>query len=387
MKPHHPQAMAAARTCLAAILIFFAGLATVDADAAGRRVAFVVGNSGYQHLSDIVQAKTDANLMAEALKSSGYEVFTAMDIQRLAFDEKFHEFERALEGADVALFYYSGHSVQIAGQDRIVPVDALVKKAADLEPQTINLADLLQQMQLRSRIQIIIIESCRDDPFPKIAYYIGSDSQPLSTTPGCAKKSPAAGVLIAQANEPGNPLTGGSPFTETFVARAFLPNKDIHEALRQVRLDIIDQTEGGQVPYFISALEDSVFYLNDGEASGETSTPDSAGEAAAAGGAESQETAAPAKPSSKKPISKKKTAAKKPAVAKPDSVKKSSPSPKPLKAARPDARTYSYKIWPDGSLRSSLRTRQNTKFGMLSCMAFVNSKRQLGEAARMCRWE
>lgn len=375
MKPHQPQAISAVRACLAALLIFLTGLATGDANAAGRRVAFVVGNSDYQHLVDIYKARTDANLMAKALKRSGFEVFTALDSQRLAFDEKFHNFVSALEGDDVVLFYYSGHSVQIARQDRIVPVDALVKKAADLEPQTVDLADILQQMQLRSRIQIMIIEACRDDPFPKIAYYVGSDNQPVPTTPGCAKKSPAAGVLITQANEPGNPVTGDSPFTEAFVARAFTPNKDIHEALRQVRLDIVDQTEGGQVPYFVSALEDSVFYLNNGEASNEATTPDSAG------------SVAPAEPASKVTPPKKKTVAKKPSVAKSKSVNKSPPAPQPAKATRPDARTYSYEIWSDGSLRANFRTKQSTKYGTLSCLAFVKGKRASGESARMCRWE
>ncbi len=374
MKSHQPQARSAVRVCLAALIIFLTGLATGDANAAGRRVAFVVGNSDYQHLIDIDKARTDANLMAEALKRSGFEVFTAIDTRRLAFDEKFHNFVSALEGADVALFYYSGHSVQIARQDRIVPVDALVKSAADLEPQTVDLADILQQMQLRSRIQIIFIEACRDDPFPKIAYYIGSDNQPLPTTPGCTKKPPAPGVLITQANEPGNPVTGDSPFTEIFVSRAFLPGEDIHDALRQVRLDIVKQTEGGQVPYFVSALEDSVFYLNDGEASNQAAAPDSAG------------SAAPAEASSKMSIPKQKAVAKKPSVAKPKSVN-NPPAPQLAKATRPDAKTFSYQIWPDGGLRSNFRTKQNTKYGKLSCVAMLKGKRGFGETARMCRWE
>ena len=375
MKPHQLQAISAVRMCLAALIIHLTGLATGDANAAGRKVAFVVGNSDYQNLIDIEKARTDANLMAEALKGSGFEVFTAIDTRRLAFYEKFYHFVGVLEGADVVLFYYSGHSVQIARQDRIVPVDALVRKAADLEPQTVDLADILQQMQLRSRIQIIIIEACRDDPFPKIAYYVGSDNQPVPTTPGCTRKSPAPGVLITQANEPGNPVTGDSPFTETLVARAFLPGEDIHDALRQVRLDIVKQTEGGQVPYFVSALEDSAFYLNDGEAAIEAVAPDSAG------------SAAPAEPASKVTPPKKKTVAKKPSVAKPKKENKSPPAPQPAKATRPNAKTYSYQIWPDGGLRSNFRTTRTTQYGKLSCVATVNDWAGSQEFSRMCRWE
>ena len=374
MKPHQPQARSAIRLCLAALIIFLTGLATGDANAAGRRVAFVVGNSDYQNLIDIKKAKTDANLMAEALKRSGFEVFTAIDTRRLAFYEKFYQFVGVLEGADVVLFYYSGHSVQIARQDRIVPVDALVRKAADLEPQTVDLADILQQMQLRSRIQIIIIEACRDDPFPKISYYVGSDNQPVPTTPGCTRKSPAPGVLITQANEPGNPVTGDSPFTETFVARAFLPGEDIHDALRQVRLDIVKQTEGGQVPYFVSALEDSTFYLNDGEASDQATAPDTTG------------SAAPAEPASKTTPPKKKTVTKKPSAAKPKSINESPPAPQPARATRPNAKIYSYKVWRVGALRSGQRKRAGTPYGALSCTSSYDDWRGV-ESYRVCKWE
>jgi hypothetical protein len=129
------------------------------------------------------------------------------------------------------------------------------------------------------------------------------------------------------------------------------------------------------VPYFVSALEDSAFYLNDGEASNEAAAPDSA------------ESAAPAEPASNMTPPKKKTVAKKPSVAKPKSVN-NPPAPQPAKATRPDAKTFSYQIWPEGGLRSNFRTKQSTQYGKLSCVATVDPWSGTENSnSRKCRWE
>src|SRR5260221_4833914 len=96
---------------LAAILFAPAhfGAAADDAQGAQRRVAFVVGNSAYNSVPKLANPDNDAQAVSAALKRSGFEVVTALDLSRPEFDKAFEKFIRSLGGADLSLFYYSGH--------------------------------------------------------------------------------------------------------------------------------------------------------------------------------------------------------------------------------------------------------------------------------------
>ncbi len=237
-------------------LIFILFCSATDARAQGRKVAFVVGNSDYQTLSPIGAARSDAERMADALQAAGFEVVRAMNVGRDGFDASFRQFQTLLDGSDMSFFYYSGHSVQIADQNRIVPVDAAAENVSDLESQTVNLADVVEQMKLRSPRHIVIYDACRDNPFPQIA----ADA----AAPGCAKPTVSAGTLIVLAAEPGSPLVGDSLLAESFLSRALVPGTDINAALAEVRRDIIEKSEGGQVIYYNSGLEEGVTVLVSG---------------------------------------------------------------------------------------------------------------------------
>lgn len=239
-------------------LLFFLCVAT-ETMAAGRKAAFVVGNSDYQNLPPIGAARPDAVRMADALEAAGFEVVRAVDAGRDSFEASFRKFQALLDGSEISLFYYSGHSVQIAGQNRIVPVDATAANLQDVESQTVDLADILQQMKLRSPRHILIFDACRDSPFAQIAADAAS--------PGCAKLTVSAGTLIVFAAEPGSPLADDSLLTEYFLSRALVPGADINAALAEVRRDIIEKSEGGQVIYYNSGLGEGATMLVSGPSS------------------------------------------------------------------------------------------------------------------------
>ncbi|WP_287217045.1 hypothetical protein [Mesorhizobium sp.] len=47
-----------------------------------------------------------------------------------------------------------------------------MKDAADVEVQAIKLNDVLQQMRSKSKIQVIILDACRNNPFPRKDYWL-----------------------------------------------------------------------------------------------------------------------------------------------------------------------------------------------------------------------
>ncbi|TJW66442.1 MAG: hypothetical protein E5V92_36195, partial [Mesorhizobium sp.] len=81
------------------------------------------------------------------------------------FEEQFRNYLAAADGADLAVVYYSGHGFQIGGENFLIPVDASLKAAADIEVQAIKLDDVLEQMRSKSKIQVIILDACRNNPF------------------------------------------------------------------------------------------------------------------------------------------------------------------------------------------------------------------------------
>ncbi len=118
----------AARIVIAVLLIAGAAHAAL----AEKRVALVIGNGAYTNAPPLTNPKNDAEDMAAALKALGFTVILGLDLDKRAMDHKILEFEKALNGADAGVFHYSGHGLQVAGVNYLVPVDASLESAAAL---------------------------------------------------------------------------------------------------------------------------------------------------------------------------------------------------------------------------------------------------------------
>ena len=159
------------RKCLALIVFLLVGLA--PAWAAGARVALVVGNSAYEFAPKLANPSNDANDMTERLKALGFEVIGGTDLDRRSLVEALIKFGRAAEKADVALFFYAGHGLQVNGENYLVPVDAQVEYQAEIDISLVSLSGVMQQLERGSKTNIIFLDACRDNPFEKQLAQIG----------------------------------------------------------------------------------------------------------------------------------------------------------------------------------------------------------------------
>src|SRR5262245_17286407 len=139
----------------------FAGIAT-DVHAS-QRVALVIGNSAYQHTPRLENPRNDATDMAAALMRLGFEVIAGFDLDKVALERKLRDFSQALETAEVGLFFYAGHSLQVAGRNYLVPVDAKAETADALDWEMVRL-DLVQRTMERAAIKIIFLDASRNNP-------------------------------------------------------------------------------------------------------------------------------------------------------------------------------------------------------------------------------
>jgi uncharacterized caspase-like protein len=104
-----------------------------NADAsAEKRVALVIGNGTYAHAPRLPNPPHDADDVAAALKRLGFDTIQGIDLDQAGMQEDAIRFARAARTADVAVFYYSGHAMQYAGVNYLVPTDAQLRDDADL---------------------------------------------------------------------------------------------------------------------------------------------------------------------------------------------------------------------------------------------------------------
>ncbi|QKD05248.1 caspase family protein [Mesorhizobium loti] len=251
------------RLCGFIAVFLVAAFTTFDASA-DRRVALVIGNSEYREIPALKNPDKDAEDVSKTFRLAGFEVFVAKDLTKLQFEKQFRNYLAAADGADLSVVYYSGHGFQIGGENFLIPVDASLKNAADIEVQAVKLDDVLQQLRAKSKIQVIILDACRNNPFPRKDYWLRDQLITAGNT-GLAQVKSSLNTLIAFATEPGAVAYDGagdlSPFSSAFSRRALAPNQEIRTVMAAVRRDVVEATDGKQVPWENSSLIDEVVLM------------------------------------------------------------------------------------------------------------------------------
>src|SRR5258708_7923250 len=151
------------RQSLVILLCAFGVWSAMQSDAfAGVRLALVLGNSKYQTVPELDNPSNDAADLAQVLRSVGFEVIEQRDATREAMAKAVRDFSDRLRGADVALFFYAGHGLQMNGENYLLPVDARLENPSDVRFNTINLTDIQQEMEEsgNGRANIIIPDAC-----------------------------------------------------------------------------------------------------------------------------------------------------------------------------------------------------------------------------------
>ncbi len=231
------------------------------------RVALVIGNGGYIGQPRLPNPPNDAQDIAAALEALGFKVIQGTNLTKADFDAKLHEFSRSTTGADVAFFFYSGHGMQINGINYLIPIDAPLTKE-DLDFQTVTL-DFVQKLLERAKTKVIILDACRNNPYAEmLGQSLGTRA--INANAGLAvATAPDLGYFIAFATQPGHVASDGagrnSPFTSSLKAHIATPGLSISDLMIVVRNDVVQATNGAQIPWDHSALS-MRFYFKEGPA-------------------------------------------------------------------------------------------------------------------------
>lgn len=241
------------------LLALLSSAGAIAPAAAEQRVALVVGNGAYSNTSRLANPLNDARDMAGALRAHGFTVVEAYDADKRKLEEAMRVFTDKLAKADVALFFYSGHGLQVGLQNYILPVDAKLERERDLEFEAVKLEFVLRQMEIgrEGNTSIVVLDACRDNPLVRnLASSMGTRSAAIGR--GLAVTAAGLGTFIAYSTQPGNVALDGtghnSPFVAALLKHLPVPGRNLPALLIEVRKDVVAVTKGQQVPWDHSAL-------------------------------------------------------------------------------------------------------------------------------------
>ena len=199
--------------------------------------------------------------MAQFLNSAGFEVVEATDLTQNDMIKVVQDFSArvAAHGPNtVAMIYYAGHGVQLAGENYLVPVDAKISSPADLVNNSVRLVDVMATLEaIPSRMRIVVLDACRNNPFPTIN----------DAGRGLAIVDAPNGSIVGYSTAPGTEALDGagghSPYTSAFLQLAREPNLPIEQLFKRIRLEVNHSTDGQQTPWESSSLTSEFYFFGD----------------------------------------------------------------------------------------------------------------------------
>jgi formylglycine-generating enzyme required for sulfatase activity len=245
--------MTGLRSRLLLLVLFCLTLATPAH--AEKRVALVIGNGFYQYQPILSNPKHDAEDVARALGDLNFDVVLGLDLTRAGMNEKLDEFSRKADGADIAFVYYSGHGMQFGGFNYLLPTDASLDSAADVNPfRLVRIDNVMETLSTVNGPKIVVLDACRDNPVEKelkrrLAALRGARG--AEVTRGLSPIS-GSGLLVAYATQANETALDGkgrnSPFTEAFIKNVADPDTDIRQMFFRVQDEVVRETDGKQRP-------------------------------------------------------------------------------------------------------------------------------------------
>lgn len=225
------------------------------------RLALVIGNADYARLGKLDNPGRDARLMAERLQQLGFDVTAVADRDLKSLTADVEAFARKVKerGKDaVSVLYYAGHGVENDSVNYLVPVNADIKKRADIALQSLavkRVADRLSESG--NQLNILIIDACRDSPFPQGVSPVG--------TRGLVPMGAVYGVFIASSTGSGKTAfdgdNGHSPYTQALAEAISTPGEKLEDVFKSVRRQVRLSTREQQIPWESTSLELDFYFV------------------------------------------------------------------------------------------------------------------------------
>ena len=231
-----------------------AGIA--DGSLSGKRYALVIGNNAYKD-APLTNPARDAAAMANALKELGFSVTLLTNATLPQMSDAARQFGDRLGAGDVGLFYYAGHGMQIKGRNFLIPVDADIRREDEVQYKSFDANQMLDKMEsAHNPINIVILDACRNNPFNRSF---------RSASSGLAQMDAPVGSYISFATAPGRIASDGEGenglYTQHLLNALKTPNLKLEDVFKHVRLKVIQDSNGQQIPWDSSSLTGDFYFI------------------------------------------------------------------------------------------------------------------------------
>ncbi|HTE08676.1 MAG TPA: caspase family protein [Flavitalea sp.] len=221
------------------------------------RFALIIGNRSYK-LAPLQNSVNDANDLAALVTSKNFTVTKVIDGTKLEMKNAIREFAEKISSGGVGLFYYSGHGVQLDGENYLVPIDADYEYKEEVPEDCVSVSSILRFMETsKNRLNIIILDACRNTPFKSFS---------RSGEKGMVRVEAPSGSIVAYSTAPGKTASDGNGrnglYTSKLLKYLNVPGIKIEDVFKQVRIEVTRESNNLQSPWESNSLMGDFYFNN-----------------------------------------------------------------------------------------------------------------------------
>lgn len=211
------------------------------------RTALIIGNAAYTG-APLRNPTNDASIMAQVLERAGFEVTIRTNANQRAIREAIHNFSAALKRkGGVGFFYFSGHGVQVDGENYLLPVGEDIENESDLKRRAVTAVEAVEAMaSANPKLNIVVLDACRNNPLPS------------GGTRGLSRIDSNANLFVSFATSPGAVALDGegrnSPYTKNLADAVAMANLNLEETFKRTLKGVYQETRGEQTPWISSSF-------------------------------------------------------------------------------------------------------------------------------------
>lgn len=223
----------------------------------GKRFALIIGNKSYK-IAPLQNSVNDANDLAALITSKNFDVTRIIDGTKLEMKNAIREFADKIAAGGVGLFYYSGHGVQLDGENYLVPIDADYQYKEEVPEDCVSVSSILRFMETTNNgLNILILDACRNTPFKSFS---------RSGEQGMVRVEAPTGSIVAYSTAPGKTASDGNGrnglYTSKLLKYLNVPGITIEEVFKQVRIEVTRETNSAQSPWESNSLMGDFYFNN-----------------------------------------------------------------------------------------------------------------------------
>tara|TARA_Y100001958_G_scaffold91703_1_gene62524 strand:- start:6344 stop:8515 length:2172 start_codon:yes stop_codon:yes gene_type:complete len=226
-----------------------------------KRLALVIGNANYDK-GPLENPVNDARLIANTLDSLNFDVILKENIStKTEFIRSIREFGMKRPDYDVAFVYYAGHGIQIENENFLLPINEEFTSEYDVLDFGVSVQNIMRYLESQTdEVNILILDACRDNPYEST----WNTTRSLKGS-GLAKIPAPTGSLIAFSTDAGQTAPDGdgenSVYTLSLAKNMLIEDISIDQVFRNVRSEVLTETDGMQRPVEATQLTGQSFYL------------------------------------------------------------------------------------------------------------------------------